>query len=141
MEPGDSVVMSGAIDPLCAQSGAGATWSAGLLTPGDQLRELEDCPAAIETRFLDTASGDWRIEFTDIAYKRTGGPSSRTTTPVHKAAENAWVTVAQPGPLVQNRGPATRKGGGPPERPVTSSFRRAVKRALLTTLDGTQCRC
>ena len=57
--------------------------------------ELQDSPTTTWTRFVGTAAGDWRIESTDIADKRTGGPSSHITTLVYNAAGNAWVTVAE----------------------------------------------
>jgi len=60
--------------------------------------ELQDSPTTTWIRFVGTAAGDWRIESTDIADKRTGGPSNHITTLIFNAAENAWITVAE-GPV------------------------------------------
>lgn len=57
--------------------------------------DLQDSPSTTWTRFVGTAAGDWRIEATDVADKRTGGPSNHVTTLIYNAAENTWVTVAE----------------------------------------------
>jgi hypothetical protein len=57
--------------------------------------DLQDSPSTTWTRFVGTAAGDWRLESTDIADKRTGGPSTHVATLIYNAAENTWVTVAE----------------------------------------------